>query len=228
MKKFILLVLLLCSIHCFSQSPNPELYQTWYLRYIQSTDLSTPYTVSAIVPSIAPTLIISNTLNFTGMGGCNTFMGTFSSPFSGFLQTPQFMPTLLVCSTQVHRNFEDSYFGFLQSGGQYSISPEGSGLILIINTALFGQAIFQNFPLTTATFAREQIAIYPNPSSSKVYVAANTMQISKIQFINSLGQTVKTINNDFQTIDISALASGIYLLQLTTELGTITKKMVKD
>jgi heat shock protein HslJ len=74
MRKLILLGLLINSIYSISQ-PNPQLFQNWYLTYIQGSDLSNGYNVSDIEPPISPTLTISDTFNFTGERGCNMFDG---------------------------------------------------------------------------------------------------------------------------------------------------------
>jgi len=230
MKYLPLLVLIICSINCNSQDPNPELFQTWYLISVQNTDLSTPIKVAGIVPAVTPTLTISSDNNFNGQGACNTFFGsfTFSNVFPGSIKTTLFYPTLSICSPQIHNSFESSYFEFLKSAIQYQITPLGQGLVLKMFTPLFGDAIFQNYPLKTIDFDSEQIAIYPNPTSSNIFLNLKPFVVSKIQVINSIGQNVKTINNDFESINISDLSPGIYILKISTELGTINKKIIKE
>ena len=219
----------MCSVNCFSQDPNPQLFQTWYLRFVQSNDLAPSYNVSAITPSITPTLTITNTLDFTGVGACNTFNGGFTNVTNYSWQPAPFSESGLDCGTTIHNQFEDSYFSFLQSSlGYYQIYPEGSGIVLRMDNPLLGSAIFQNFPLKTAEFILERIAIYPNPTKSVIYISTNQLLISKIKIINSLGQTVKTIIDDFGSLDISNLSSGIYTLKIDTEIGTAYKKIIKE
>ncbi|MDN3677005.1 T9SS type A sorting domain-containing protein [Flavobacterium paronense] len=226
MKNLILLASLCCSINCFSQ--DPQLFQTWYLSSVQSSDLSPLTNVWQITPAITPTLTISNTLNFTGQGACNTFNGVFSSPVSNYWQTTSFSEAGTDCGVLSHNSFEDSYFGFMQSAAYYNIYTNGTGLGLVINNPIFGQAVFQNFPLSTTAFKLEQITLYPNPAKSVLYINTNQVAISKIQIINSLGQNVKTINNDFEVLDIADLTTGVYILKMNTELGTINKKISKE
>ena len=227
MKKIVLLISMFYNVLCFSQNVNPELFQTWYLINIQNSDISPVFNVDAINPPITPTLTISNTLNFTGTGACNTFNGVFTSPFSDVLQTTAFTPTSIVCSTQSHTSFEESYFNFLQFFGQYLLVPQGSGLLLIMNTPLFGQARFQNFPLNTSDFILEKIALYPNPSNSMLFLNSNEIAISKITILTLRGQSIKILSTDFEFINISDLASGIYILKVETEMGTVNRKFFK-
>lgn len=134
----------------------------------------------------------------------------------------------MICDAEIHNSFESSYFGVLQSAGQYQITSDGQGLILTIDTPLFGKAIFNNYKLKSKSFDGEQLAIYPNPSHSVIYLNAKQLNISKVQIVNSFGQNIKTINNNFETLDISDLSSGIYFLKIDTEFGTINKKIIKE
>lgn len=226
MKHLLLLATILCSINCFSQ--DPQLFQTWYLSSIQSSDLSPLINVWQIAPPITPTLIISNTLNFTGHGACNTFSGIFSAPSTNSWQTTSFSESATDCGIISHNSFEDAYFSFMQSTAYYNIYTNGSGLGLVMNNPIFGMAVFQNFPLNTTDFNLEQVAIYPNPVKDVLYINANNLAITKIQIINSLGQNVKTMSAGFEVIDIADLATGIYILKMDTELGTTNKKIIKE
>jgi hypothetical protein len=147
---------------------------------------------------------------------------------SGIFQTAQFIQTLSICSPEIHNTLEISYFNFLQSAIQYLITPQGEGLIMTMYNPLMGTAVFQNFSLKTSDFDSERIAIYPNPTNSDIYLNFKSLNISKIQIVNSIGQNIKTINNDFESINIADLSSGIYILKINTELGMINKKIVKE
>ena len=138
MKKIFILASIIYSLNCFSQDPNPLLFQTWYLRFVQSNDFAPAYDVISITPTITPTLTISNTLNFTGLGACNTFNGSFTNVDNFSWNYGSFSESGIVCSPPDHNNFEDNYFGFLQSQlGSYQIYPEGSGLVLRMDNPIF-------------------------------------------------------------------------------------------
>jgi PKD repeat protein len=66
----------------------------------------------------------------------------------------------------------------------------------------------------------QNINIFPNPAHSQITV--ESQQISQIQLINSLGQTVLKQNYDtidFAPLDISLLPKGIYVVKVTTMMG---------
>ncbi len=227
MKNLLLLASIICFINCYSQEPNPELFQTWHLTFLQGSDLDTPINVVEILPAVTPSLTISNDLNFIGEGACNTYSGSLTNVTSDYFEITQFSQSLLTCSSQMQNSFEESYFGFLQSVSFYQISPQGQGLILTMYNPIFGIAVFQNFALRTTDFTSERLVIYPNPTNSTIFLNLNQLVVSKIQVINSIGQNVKTINSDFESINISDLSSGIYILKIDTELGVKNKKIVK-
>ncbi len=67
--------------------------------------------------------------------------------------------------------------------------------------------------------ATENFSIYPNPASSKLYIAGGN-QVSRIIITNLLGEkTLQIAEDNITTIDISGLPNGIYLLELQS--GTI-------
>lgn len=72
-----------------------------------------------------------------------------------------------------------------------------------------------------------KVSIYPNPANEFVTISSS-VEINKIEVYNLLGKKVSSssslINN---TLDISNLSKGMYLLKLTSEEGTATKKIVK-
>lgn len=228
MKRLLLFVSMVCSIHCYSQNPNPQLFQTWYLVYVQNNDFATPINVAAIEPPIAPTLTISDDLTFTGEAACNTYSGTFSNATADFFQTTQFSQSALVCSSPAHSSFETSYLDFLQSVQQYVIIALDDMPTLSMFSPLMGQAIFQNMPLKTKDFDSGRISVFPNPAHATVFLNFKSLEISKIQLINALGQSVKTISHDFESIDIADLTSGVYVLKIDTGIGTINRKIVKE
>ena len=228
MKQLLLSISIICSINCFAQEPNPDLFQTWYLYSVMASDGSQgPYVVSEIEPTITPSLTIMEDLTFNGIGACNTFNGTFNLPYSDVLETDQFSNTTDDCGIEIHNNFENEYFSFIQLAAGYSISSVDNGMELNINTPVFGGAVFKNFPLNTTKFELPQIDIYPNPTSSLIYLKSQNSPIIKIEIFNSLGQSIKTIENKFDTIDITDLSNGFYIMKIESEFGTVNKRIIK-
>jgi hypothetical protein len=228
-KHFLLTISIICSINCLAQEPNPDLFQTWYLHSVLVSDGSEPtYIVSDIEPNITPTLTIMEDLTFSGIGACNTFNGTFNLLSSNILETDQFSYSTDDCGVEIHNNFENAYFDFIQLLSGYSITSVDNGLILIIETPIFGSASFRNYQLSITEKELQQIKIYPNPSNSIIYLKSYNNPIIKIQIFNLMGRRIKRIKNNFESINISDLSKGIYIMKIDTEYGSINKKIIKE
>jgi len=71
-----------------------------------------------------------------------------------------------------------------------------------------------------------KLTLYPNPVSEKLYLSSN-QKIENVQIYNLNGQLVKKISNPIESIDISHLTSGSYLVNVTTDQGLFSKMILK-
>jgi len=73
------------------------------------------------------------------------------------------------------------------------------------------------------------IQIYPNPATDKVYINITEGQKIKMQVYNIIGNCVlqSELTNETNDIDISFLATGVYVIKLTGADGTIQRKLIK-
>jgi hypothetical protein len=74
------------------------------------------------------------------------------------------------------------------------------------------------------------LLFYPNPATDKINIDCTIRQSLKMQVYNTVGQCVlqKELNTQTNTIDISSLTRGIYILKLTSPNGTYEKKIIKE
>lgn len=73
------------------------------------------------------------------------------------------------------------------------------------------------------------VVIYPNPTSNGTFSISNTINLKEITIYNVNGQIVQEIKNPTlsnETYQISNLTTGFYLVQLASENGTTTKKVI--
>jgi len=229
MKKIFFSLLITYSINCFAQTQNPELFQTWYLSSVATDDGSMGFTVSDVTPSITPTLTIMNDLTFNGVGACNSFNGEFTSinANANAIETTQFSNSTNDCGITLHNDFENEYFTFIQWISDYTITPVENGLMMRMFTPPFGSARFFNYQLNTTEFETKQIELFPNPTDSKVYLKSQNKSIKKVEFYDSLGKKIKTIDYEFDTIDISDFVNGIYFIRIFTNQGVYNEKIIK-
>jgi len=76
------------------------------------------------------------------------------------------------------------------------------------------------------------VSLYPNPANKDVtLVNASNVDLQKAEIYNVLGKLVQTIDlsnmNSERTFDVSGLANGLYMMQISSDRGSITKKLVK-
>lgn len=79
------------------------------------------------------------------------------------------------------------------------------------------------------------VEVFPNPVSSQLTIEIQSpdVKIRCIELKNTIGQTIKIvdgtpISGKSLKIDLSDLSNGVYLLNLTSEQGIISKKVLKD
>lgn len=72
----------------------------------------------------------------------------------------------------------------------------------------------------------DSVKIYPNPTDNKINLELKgNITLTSIKIFDDLGRVVKEFNNTL--LDVSSLSDGIYVLELETNEGKITKKFLK-
>jgi hypothetical protein len=74
----------------------------------------------------------------------------------------------------------------------------------------------------------QNVRVYPNPATSQITISNVVSPILTIKIIDISGKTIKRINHDSNTINVSDLTKGIYFLQVQTEQSVINKKFIKE
>ena len=134
----------------------------------------------------------------------------------------------------------------------YFEGPNGEDTTVVLDHTFSGQTFNVSIPftITNAVFDPEQwiltrnntitslaeqrnssntVYFYPNPARNIVTIEFNNQQTRVISYevLNALGQSIKSSLNKNQ-IDVSSLESGIYFVAITTDQGTIKKKLIVE
>ncbi len=98
--------------------------------------------------------------------------------------------------------------------------------------------IIEDNPLVTITddcnlglteYLENQISIYPNPVLNVLYLGNNSgYSIHTLQVYDVLGRLVLQESNPSRQLDVSNLTSGLLFVQIETDKGIITKKVIKE
>ena len=71
------------------------------------------------------------------------------------------------------------------------------------------------------------ISIYPNPANAQLTIDVKA-KIETISIMDIMGQTVKTIVEPDNTVNVSDLTKGIYFLQIQIENALVSRKIIKE
>lgn len=69
------------------------------------------------------------------------------------------------------------------------------------------------------------LKIFPNPATNYINIISNDAGLKNVEIFDVLGkQVLKTVTE--QTVNVSSLLSGIYMVKVTQEGKTSTRKLV--
>ena len=83
-----------------------------------------------------------------------------------------------------------------------------------------------NYPTSVSDISQaEEVTVYPNPSRG-VFRLKTNLQVESIQVFNTMSKQLMQVSDQYQ-VDLNGQISGVYLLVIQTNTGTMTKKVVK-
>jgi len=125
--------------------------------------------------------------------------------------------------------------------GEYKATVKGTNgvtadLLMYANddwdSSYFIDKIGYNTTLGVKQSVKSGLEVYPNPVKDVVNVTnSNNAAINAVQVTDINGRIVKTANYQSVTsaqVNIADLASGVYIMSVTSDNGTTTKKIVKQ
>jgi len=82
-------------------------------------------------------------------------------------------------------------------------------------------------PASSEQFFVENFTLYPNPTTDVLNISSkNGLNVSEIRITDMTGKVVK-VQKDVSTVNVSNLAAGTYLIDITTKEGKATSKFIK-
>ena len=126
----------------------------------------------------------------------------------------------------------DGKIGGENFGRSVSLSADGKKVVVGAfsnsdNGNLSGQVRVYEISgmLSNNEFVQQNFNIYPNPTSDILNISLeNNLVLEEVTIYNNLGQVVKKASES--VIDVSQLAKGLYFVEVTTNQGKATKKVV--
>ena len=104
-------------------------------------------------------------------------------------------------------------------GNTLYMTLEEQGRILTITNPALG----------TSNFSKENIKMYPNPTTSILNLDfSNEIAVDKVKVIDMTGKTVLQQDQNFTQINVDKLTSGLYIIELYSENEKFTSKFIKE
>jgi hypothetical protein len=72
-----------------------------------------------------------------------------------------------------------------------------------------------------------KMILYPNPVADVLYLTKSTHTVEKVQVYNMSGTLIKTAGKDVESIDLSNLIQGTYLVKVYTNDGSFNQTILK-
>ena len=72
-----------------------------------------------------------------------------------------------------------------------------------------------------------KMILYPNPVADVLYLTKSTQTVEKVQVYNMSGTLIKTAGKDVESIDLSNLIQGTYLVKVYTNDGSFNQTILK-
>lgn len=89
--------------------------------------------------------------------------------------------------------------------------------------------VFETISLSTENPQLADFKVYPNPVNDRLFLEVGNNQVHSVEVYNSLGQRVMQSSNELsQGLDVSSLSTGIYILNINTDNGSMQTKISKQ
>lgn len=109
----------------------------------------------------------------------------------------------------------------------YEIINDNNNLQLIVTNGIGSSATYNNILLSNFSVEKTNISFYPNPVSNTLSIQAQ-QSIIQVRIFGLHGQRLLTFKSSFDNLNVAALPTGVYFLEIVTDMGKIIKKLFKN
>ena len=200
-----------------------------YRYKIQTTDVcganypETPYHKTILLQS---GIAADNSINLSW----TPYIGLDFSTYNVYKNTNGTGYELLTSLAASNTTYNDTAANVLDNAYEYYIAIEAPDCNTVPLMSEFIKSnleyINPNLGINDLSYLEESISLFPNPTSSQVQInTSNDIDIIRVELYNVLGQQINIATKS--TIEMSYLPSGLYYLQISTDLGTVTKTIIR-
>jgi hypothetical protein len=151
--------------------------------------------------------------------------------------------TLQMEASVLPLNADDATYTWSIVNGTGSATIDGTGLmsaltdgtVEVIATAndasgISGSSIITitNQTVGLIETSMQKLKVFPNPVQDQLNIDFGDIQLTQVVIQDYSGRVVKSMMKNVKIIDTSELINGIYMVKVSTENGTFTKRFVKS
>ena len=135
------------------------------------------------------------------------------------------------CTDPVTITTQDPAAGSLVSDGTYTVTITGEDASGNVGTCSFDLTV-ESVLGVESNELNNAISMYPNPAQDQVTISnSSNIQLEKAVIYDMNGKMLNQIDlstmQGEQVINISDLATGVYVVQLTSDTSSATKRLIK-
>jgi len=226
-----LIVILYFTDFSYSQI-HEDFIGTWYLEYFSSPQGETY--VNTLDVTQGPSFTVTEDLQITGNSFCNDFNGEYIYVSGGPLAIDDtFQPINIIRGTMdcgSNEIYETQFYApFMTEQTADIVALQEDFLVLQYYNPASYQAYRDEPVLSLGENELGRIEIYPNPVKDLLKIVNNSInQITSLKLYDVLGSLVMEVNEVDDQIDVSHLDSELFFLEVESEMGRITKKIIKE
>lgn len=135
-----------------------------------------------------------------------------------------------VTNSLTNGNWEQLTFDFSSEIGntfdRFVIIPDFDDSRFQDHITYFDEISFGNQTAGINNYAKNSVKLYPNPAKSVVNFSSLSNAVLEVSIYNILGKEVLRSKSVQSQLDISSLNPGMYFLNITQGINTITKKLL--
>jgi hypothetical protein len=114
------------------------------------------------------------------------------------------------------------------NAAQDIISLYGHSDMVTVEPVNFTQVVMNGMQQAPAETAK--LSVHPNPTRDQLTIRLPEANMQKVEILNGFGQPmlVKQASGSQETLSISYLPEGMYIVRIHTESGVVTQRIVKE
>ena len=102
---------------------------------------------------------------------------------------------------------------------------------MVLDNEVIVRKTVSNLSVNQTLLNESKIILYPNPTKNEIHLDIDETirnEIKKISIYNLLGELVFSADKYLQTIPLSNISSGMYLVKISTSEFEISKKLIVE